>query len=261
MAGFRAHIESLENLAAGGFAFLPEGESRHLCGALRAQKGDIVDVFDLSEFYLRCEISEASPKKTQVKILEKRAVKRAGEPVILAQCMPKGGTFEDIISTAIQLGATAIFPIISERTIVRFSGASEADKKLEKWRARIIEAVKQSSNLAALKISAPMKLEDFLKGANSLLPEKCARLVASLELENPKPILSALEDLDPAGACVLIGPEGDLSEGEYKAAYAAGFAPVSLGESVMKCGVAAGYSMSVCSAYFLKKAFGSGTNH
>ena len=260
MAGFRAYIESLKDLNAGGFVFLSEAESRHLCGSLRAQNGDEVDVFDLSDFYFNCEILNASPKKAELKILEKRAVRQARNPIVLAQCMPKGGTFDSIISSAIQLGATAILPIISERTIVRFADSREAGRKLEKWRARVIEAVKQSSNLAALKISAPSSLEDFLNGADALLPEKCARLVASLEAENPKPILSALEDAGADGACVLIGPEGDLSDGEYKAAYAAGFKPVTLGANVMKCEVAAGYSMSVCASYFLKKSAGGGTN-
>ena len=259
MAGFRAHIESLKDLKAGDSAFLSEGESRHLCGALRAQKGDSVDIFDLSDFYCKCEISDASPKKARVKILEKLAVKKARNPIILAQCMPKGGTFDEIISSAIQLGAAAIFPIISERSIARISDSRDAEKKLEKWRSRVIEAVKQSSNLAALKIFAPVKFGNFLREPASLLPEKCARLVASLEAQNPKPMLSALEDSAPEGACVLIGPEGDLSDSEYKAAYAAGFEPVTLGKNVMKCEVAAGYSMSVCAAYFLKKSAGEGT--
>ncbi|MBR6388533.1 MAG: 16S rRNA (uracil(1498)-N(3))-methyltransferase [Opitutales bacterium] len=258
MAGFRAYLENLKDLRAGDSAFLSAAESRHLCGALRAQKGDMVDVFDLSKYYCRAEIICASAKKTEIKILEKREVCDSRPPVILAQCLPKTGAFDSIISSAIQLGATAIFPLFSERCVVKFEGAAEAGRKLEKWRVHVIEAVKQSSNFFALNIFPPQKFADFLAGANSLLPEKCARIVASLEAENPKPLLSLLECQNAGGACVLIGPEGDMSKSEYAAAHAAGFAPATLGENVMKCEVAAGYAVSVCRAYFSKKAAGQG---
>ena len=238
MAGFRAYLENLKDLRAGDSAFLSAAESRHLCGALRAQKGDMVDVFDLSKYYCRAEIICASAKKTEIKISEKREVCDSRPPVILAQCLPKTGAFDSIISSAIQLGATAIFPLFSERCVVKFEGAAEAGRKLEKWRVHVIEAVKQSSNFFALNIFPPQKFADFLAGANSLL--------------------SLLECQNAGGACVLIGPEGDMSKSEYAAAHAAGFAPATLGENVMKCEVAAGYAVSVCRAYFSKKAAGQG---
>ncbi len=254
MSGFRAYFEDLKGVEVDAEIFLSGDESRHLCGALRAQKADKVEVFDLSNKVCECEILNSSPKKTQLKILSCQELKDERAPLILAQCMPKGKTFDDIIKTAIQLGATAIIPIVSERTIVRFTDAKERTQKLEKWRGQIIEAVKQSANMLALKIFEPTDFGAFLKNVDSILPEKTTRIVASLEAENPKPILSILEEENADGACVLIGPEGDLSQGEYRAAYAENFAPATLGKNVMKSEVAAAYSISVCSAFFQTKS-------
>ncbi len=253
MSGFRAYFENLKDAESGGALFLSAEESRHLCGALRAQKSDKVDVFDLSGTVLECEISAASPKKAELKILSKRGLKDGRTPIILAQCMPKGKTFDDIIKSAVQLGASAIVPIVSERTIVRFSNAKDRLSKLEKWRAQIVEAVKQSANMLALKIFEPVDFCDFIKRADFFIPAGCVKIVASLDAENPEPMLSILEEKNPDGACVLIGPEGDLSKEEYKAAYLEGFVPATLGGNVMKSDVAACFSISVCSAYFQKK--------
>lgn len=252
MSGFRAYFEDLKNVKVGDDLFLSNDESRHLCGALRAQKADKVDVFDLSNIVCECEIANASSKKAELKILSIRELKDDRAQIILAQCMPKGKTFDDIIKLAIQLGATAIIPIVSKRTIVRFAGEKDSLAKLEKWRAQIIEAVKQSANMLALKIFEPISFSDFIAKSNSLLPAESTRIVASLDAENPKPLLSILDDENSRGVCVLIGPEGDLSQAEYKMAYEAGFIASTLGENVMKSDVAAGFSISVCSAFFQK---------
>ena len=84
MSGFRAYFENLKDAKLGGALFLSPDESRHLCGALRAQKSDKVDVFDLSGGVLECEISVPSPKKAELKILSRRDLKDGRPRIILA---------------------------------------------------------------------------------------------------------------------------------------------------------------------------------
>lgn len=251
MAGFRAYFEDLKGAAPGGKIRLSPEESRHLCGALRARKGDIADVFDLGGAVMRCEIEAASARCAELRALEALRPGRAGGGAVLAQCMPKGGVFEDIISASVQIGVRKIVPVISERCVVRLSGA-EAEAKAAKWRARIVESVKQSANFDFPEICAPLSFAGFMASAGEVLGRDCVRIVASLDAENPRPLLSALEAeaVSSPSACVLVGPEGDLSPEEYASAYAAGFAPASLGGCVMKSGVAACFSMSVCAAFF-----------
>ena len=54
----------------------------------------------------------------------------------------------------------------------------------------------------------------------------------------------------PADYTVLIGPEGDFSPGELKAALEAGFIPVHLGQSRLRTETAA--LLAVQSVYLLK---------
>ena len=44
---------------------------------------------------------------------------------------------------------------------------------------------------------------------------------------------------------MLIGPEGDLTDGEYAAARSAGFQPVTLGSIILRVETAAIYCLSV----------------
>ncbi|MBO6102622.1 MAG: 16S rRNA (uracil(1498)-N(3))-methyltransferase [Opitutales bacterium] len=249
MSGFRAYFENLKDFLGGDEIFLSADESRHLCGSLRARAGDGVEVFDLAGLVGECVVESASQKRAGLRLLRRRQSSRAGREIILAQALPKGKTFEEIISAAVQIGASKIVPIISGRTIVRLD-AAEGARKAQKWRARVAESVKQSGNLADFEVCEPVLLADFLKSPGLFGGADAAKIVCSLEREKAVPILAALSESDRGGAvCVLIGPEGDFSADEYSASYAAGFRPASLGENVMKCEVAAAFALSAASAY------------
>lgn len=247
MAGFRAYHENLSSASSGSALALSPEESRHLCGALRAAPGDLLDVFDLLGNVFGARILGASPKCARVELLEKKPLPARGAKITIAQCLPKGGTFEAIISQSVQLGVSGIYPLVSERTIVRLD-ANEARRKRGKWSSQIVEAVKQSANMSGLELAPLAPLADFLKSP----PPGSLKIVASLERGKARPVLEILRSAPPSipEVCFLIGPEGDLSEGEYAAAYAAGFLPACLGENVMKCEVAAAFCASAAGAFF-----------
>lgn len=251
MSGFRAYCENLKDFAPGKELSLSAQESRHLCGSLRAKEGDEVDVFDLSGLVAKAVISKACAKSALLKLGGFSFFKNTSPRIILAQALPKGKTFDDIIALCVQIGVSAICPILSEHCVVKI-GEGEAKKKLEKWNLQLIEAVKQSANMSPIEIMEPMAFKDFLTYSDSFESEGIVKCVASLEACNPTPLLSALKSRAgrAKGACVLIGCEGDFSKSEYEAAYAKGFVPVTLGKNVLKCEVAAAFSMSLCSAYF-----------
>lgn len=253
MSGFRAYCENLKNVAPEDVLCLSADESRHLCGALRARVGDAVDAFDLSGLVANSEICEANTRAAKLKVRSVSTAKSRASRVILAQALPKGKTFDDIISLCVQIGISAIYPIVSEHCVVRLE-ARDSKRKLEKWRQQLIEAVKQSANMSAPEIMEPMGLSEFLSRSESF--EGIAKFVASLDAKNPDSLLRALccGAKDASGACVLIGCEGDFSKREYEAAYAKNFTPVTLGDNVLKCDVAAAYSMSLCSAFFADKS-------
>lgn len=251
MSGFRAYFEDLKSAAEGADIVLSGDESRHLCGALRARAGDEVDVFNLSGERARAKISVSDSRAAKLCILKKFSAKPNTSELILAQALPKGKAFDDIIALCVQLGVSKICPVLAERCVVRLD-AAEGLKKLAKWRQQLVEAVKQSANLSPVEILAPMSFSEFLEYARSFESKKISKFIASLDAENPKPLLSALKlaTSDTRGACVFVGCEGDFTKNEYRAAYAENFEPVSLGENVLKSDIAAAFSMSVCSAFF-----------
>ena len=253
MAGFRAYCDfknfgGAQNIGAGDSILLDADESRHLCGALRACTGDTVDVFDLSRNVFRCEIKSPSPKRAELGVLQKIDVVESSTKIFVAQCLPKGQAFEEILRQSVEIGASGIYPIVSRRSVVKID-ANETAKKMRKWTAKCVEAVKQSANLAQFEIFEPVDFSDFLKNVKNF----DSKIVASLE-ENSKPILKALSERFPEGAknvCILIGPEGDLASEEYEAAELEGFIPVKLGENVMKSETAALCALSITRAFFV----------
>ena len=245
MSGFRAYCDFRGlPLGANSAVELCEDESRHLCASLRARRGDIVDLFDLAGNLFRAEIATPDKKSAKLKILAPIQCESERTKVVLAQCLPKGKTFDDILRQCVEVGASGLFPILSRRSEVRFPSESEVEKKMQKWRAKLIEAIKQSSNFLPFDIQRPTDFETFLKNARNF----DLKIVASLE-SGAKPLLSLMK---PAKRiCVLIGPEGDMSPEEYSAARGAGFIAAKLGRNVMKCETAALCSLSVIKAYCL----------
>lgn len=255
MSGFRAYcgfsdFGGGENVGAGDIVRLDAAESRHLCGALRAREGDSADVFDLRGNVFACSIIGASQKSAALEARERIFPPEPSPKIFVAQCLPKSAAFDEIIRQSVELGASGIFPLVSGRTVVRIDPA-EAGKKASKWEDKCIEAVKQSANLSKFEMSAPVRFSDFLP----LSGRFDAKIVASLR-KNARPVLGVMESEFPSGAervCVLIGPEGDLTDAEYDEAERAGFLPVSLGENVMKCDTAAMCALSVTKAFFGRK--------
>ena len=246
MAGFRAYYEDLRQARIGDTLRLSSDESRHLCGSLRAKDSDILAIFDLNGNAFEARMQKASAKSAEIVLLERIEIPQPKKRVTIAQCLPKGGTFETIIAQSVQLGITGIYPLISERTVVRLD-QKEVQKKHAKWTQNVVEAVKQSANMAALELASISTLDTFLQN----IPANSLKIVASLERDKSRPLL---EIFNNAGVgfdeiCILIGPEGDLSAREYSAAYEAGFIAADLGANVMKSEVAAAFCAAVAGAF------------
>ncbi len=240
MAGFRAYFDF-----GGGVprvAALSPDESRHLCGSLRARAGDAVDLFDLAGNVRHCTLVSPSQKRAELEVGEAVEVPAPKPRVYLAQSLPKGKTFDDIVRQSVEVGAAGVFPLLSERTQVKIS---DSERKSAKWTAHVVEAVKQSGNFVKFEMPEPRKISDFLSSADFDL-----KIVASLE-DGSKPIAEILRAAPrPKSVCVLVGPEGDLSPAEYALARGAGFLPATLGRNVMKCDTAALFALSAVSAFY-----------
>jgi 16S rRNA (uracil1498-N3)-methyltransferase len=150
-----------------------------------------------------------------------------------------------IVQKAVELGASKLVPILSDRTIVQLD-ADETAKKREKWHSVALEACKQCGQNHLPVISAPMNMKDFLERADksSLL------LIASLQPDarTLKFVLSEYTQQYgalPKRVTVLVGPEGDFTPAEISLAKSHGCQPITLGPIILRTETAAIYCLSV----------------
>jgi 16S rRNA (uracil1498-N3)-methyltransferase len=117
-------------------------EAKHCSQVMRRRVGDWIRVFDGKGTEAQAEIVSISAKRVEIRVLDKR---RAAPPPVslsLIQAIPKGANMELIIEKAVELGVNAIWPVLTERTVVKLD-AKEAQKKQEKWQRVALEASKQ----------------------------------------------------------------------------------------------------------------------
>lgn len=228
---------------------LTRDETHHLINVLRAAVGDTVLVFDGAGREVEGIVTAVDSAGEG--IVAVRGEQPSCSPsfnIELVQAVPKRGRMEMILQKSTELGAAAIQPLITARTIVRLD-RQRMRRKHERWNAILVGAAKQCG-VSRLPELRPVKTFDqYIAGRD---PESVL-IICSLESDAIpiKDFIATREASPGANIEVLVGPEGDFTENEYLSAIAAGAVPVSLGELVLRTDTAAFYILSV-----LRFAFG-----
>lgn len=226
---------------------LDEGETHHLRDVLRMKPGERVAVFNGQGAEVTAEIADVAKDVTKLKRLHHGKTPPLPCRITLAQAIPKGKTMDLIVQKATELGAAAIVPLISERTVTQLD-ADEAGKKREKWRQVAIEAAKQCGQNWLPDIPVPVAPRAFFEQGRRF----DLMLIASLQSDavHLKQVLAEHEEERgrlPASALVLVGPEGDFTPAESALAKSFGCRPITLGPIVLRTETASIYCMSVLS--------------
>ena len=245
-----------------GFAFLDAEESGHCVRVLRHRVGDAVEVIDGSGSLLHCELSDASPKEAVARVVSETPGWGAHPyHLTMAVCPTKNiDRYEWFVEKATELGVDEIVPVIgdhSERRVVR----------VDRLRKIAVAGAKQSLKGAVPVVSDVVSVYDFIGGSTGIkliaycsddvaargsimdILAAAAKSSAAGKGQVPVPekrgsgyLHSPTDRLAPAAAdsvTVLIGPEGDFSQEEVRAALDAGFVPVHLGPSRLRTETAA----------------------
>lgn len=213
-----------------GEILLGGDEGHHGARVLRKKVGDVVEVFDGCGASARAEVLEVGRAEMRLRLGEKRVSEGLRPMVEVAVGVPKGKSFDLILQKAVELGVGRIWPLISDQGNVRY-GASERAEKRAKWERVVLEACKQCGQNFLPVVEEAREVGDFLGEA---LVDGGVGFVGSLwgERRPFREWLVGLADLERA--VVMIGPEGDFSEREYAAIFAAGFRAVDLGPLVLR---------------------------
>lgn len=201
-------------------------EAQHCSRVMRKEAGDSIEIFDGAGRVAVCEITLVSKPEVQAKIVSETRVDVFQTAIHLLPALIKGEPFEWLLEKAVELGASSVQPVITERTVIHLD-AAQAEKKLVKWRRHMIESAKQCHTPFVPELKAPVALAAGLKVEADL------KLIPALS-EHSRTLKQALPDVKPNSVAVLIGPEGDFTAEEEARAFAAGFVPVTLGPLVLR---------------------------
>lgn len=208
---------------------LTGAESHHCCRVMRKRVGDSIAVFDGWGREGEARIATVSKTEVGLEILSTKDSQALQPQIEIAVGVPKGKTFDLILQKAVEMGVSRIQPLMSEQGNVRIQG-DEGNGKREKWQRVVLEACKQCGQNYLPEVMLPLDLDEYLAGLVPGFP----RFVGAL---TPKAVgfRALLERVsEPGRVVLLIGPEGDFSRGEYERIFAADFAPVNLGDLVLR---------------------------
>jgi 16S rRNA (uracil1498-N3)-methyltransferase len=221
---------------------LDDAETHHALDVLRIKAGERATVFNGQGAEAMVEFASVDKGRVALKRISVSKSDPLACEIVLAQAIPKGKNMDLIVEKAVELGAAAIIPLMSERTIVK-ADAREALGKREKWQRVAIEAAKQCGQNWLPRVHTPVTPKDFfLSGEKFDL-----MLIASLQ-QDSRPVKETLAELggkQPRRVLILVGPEGDFTPAEVNLAKSNGCRPVTLGPIILRTETAAIYCLSV----------------
>ena len=220
------YSESLSNNLSGK---LNKDQSRYLTSVMRLKTNQEFSLFNKSGEWntkilsINKGIVEFEVQNQLRQSIQEREIWLVFAPI-------KSNYFNFMLQKATEIGVTKLFPITTERTIVRKINEDRLNKIL-------IEAAEQSNRLTIPSIEKIQKLEKFLN------ENKNINLVfGDLNTENKK-----IELKDPSKpTAVLIGPEGDFSETErVKILEFNGVQSIKLNDNILRSETAVISSLSI----------------
>ncbi|HEY1040495.1 MAG TPA: 16S rRNA (uracil(1498)-N(3))-methyltransferase [Bacteroidia bacterium] len=208
-------------------AFLSEEESWHCIKVLRHKTGDEIAMIDGKGGFYKTTIAEANPKKCVVTIRSKEFSEPSRKYKLHIAIAPTKNIerIEWFVEKAVEIGVDEFSFIIcknSERKVI----------KIERIHKIVESAVKQSLQRYLPKINDAIDFSAFLKRDHSEYKHIAHCQTAGL------PVYTKQFNA-PGSHLVLIGPEGDFTINEVKAAKEAGFNEVSLGDNRLRTETAA----------------------
>jgi 16S rRNA (uracil1498-N3)-methyltransferase len=222
---------------------LEGAEAHHCLDVLRLGPGEKVTVFNGQGTEATVEITGAKKDRVELRTLQHAKVPQLSCRVTLGQAIPKGKNMELIIEKATELGASAITPLLSDRTVVQCS-AGDAQRKQEKWQRVAIEAAKQCGQNWLPAVQLPQTMKEFF----SRRLDYDLMLIASLQSDS-RHMKQLLQEHSggTSRVLILVGPEGDFTPAEISLAKSHGCQPVTLGPIILRTETAAIYCLSVLS--------------
>jgi len=228
----------------------------HIVKVMRFSPGDRIICCDGTGNCYMTAIQEIRRDQVNCRLMEKiHDDRELPVHVTIAQGLPKGDKMDLIVQKGTELGARALIPFTSSRTIVQLDEKKQA-KRIERWNKIAKEASEQSHRSIVPEISGVLSWKQLLK-----IADQFDLALLAFEGERVTTLYSYLQNLKGnLKILIIVGPEGGFSEEEAAEAGAAGFKSVMLGNRILRTETAALYALSCISYQFEQIKFIVGKN-
>jgi 16S rRNA (uracil1498-N3)-methyltransferase len=236
-----------QSLANNAELALDAASARHV-QVLRMQPGGTLTLFNGQGGEYAAEVTQMGRSDVRVRVGAHNPVEReAPLQVHIAIGMPANERMEWLVEKATELGVASIQPLMTERTVLRLSG-ERADKKVAHWQAIAAAACEQSGRNRVPHLLPAVSWTAWLAETAKRPVQPALRCVLSVHsasvaaqaFAQPAYAWSAPIPHAPGMALqassieCICGPEGGLSPAEEAAAIKNGYAPIGLGERVLR---------------------------
>ena len=196
---------------------MPADEAEHAAKVLRLATGAMVRVFDGQGHEFDAQVVRATKAAVIVRIGSARepAAEEPRVAVTLAVAVLKGEKMDDVVRDAVMIGASAILPVVTERSEVSRASLVRAHRQ-ERWTRIAVSSAKQCGRALVPTVMEPVEFAGLaaaleqrnIPGPGLMLVEPAASVEAIS--------LSELDPQPPKEATVIIGPEGGWAAQELE---------------------------------------------
>ncbi|MEL7140848.1 MAG: 16S rRNA (uracil(1498)-N(3))-methyltransferase [Cyanobacteria bacterium J06554_3] len=223
-------------LSAGAKFIAQDGEGRQWLAQLAEASGNEISASEASR-------NRTAALPSQAQILNELATTAVhSAPIRLVAALPKGNSFDEVVRQTTELGVTHIYPVISDRTLLKPS-----DNKLVRWRRIATEASEQSERGTVPTIFPPERFRTLLTHADW----GGHRYICAARQQSPH-LLSQLQiDLmsgESPAVNLMVGPEGGWTSAEITDAIALEYKVVTLGPAILRAVTAPVTALSLIAA-------------
>ncbi|MBO7703658.1 MAG: 16S rRNA (uracil(1498)-N(3))-methyltransferase [Solobacterium sp.] len=226
-------------LTAGALIELPKDKADHAFKVLKLHHETVRLVSEGKGYF--AEVYQENGKGLAKIVSEDPNTNELNTGITLCMALIRREKFELVLQKATELGVSRIVPFESERCVAKTKSEKEARVK-ERREAILEEAAEQCKRTCIPVLETPVplsRLSDYKSDVNL-----CAYELAGTDAKR-------ITDYAPASSVtVVIGPEGGFSPKEIELLSAEGFAPVTLGDRILRAETAAMYACSVIGEVF-----------
>jgi len=211
---------------------LPERAAHHATRVLRLRVGDALTLFDGRGGEHAATVAEIRGDAVSVEVGPWQDIERESPlAVTLAQGISSAERMDVTMQKAVELGAAAIQPLVTEKALVRLD-AQRTESRLTHWRRIVISACEQCGRNRLPEVRAPVSVAELCAATQGL----DARWL--LAPEAPTRLRDAARGLSEK-LVIAAGPEAGFSDAEAHALSAAGYTRVNLGPRILRTETAA----------------------